>query len=179
MRTFKIISIGLILAAAAVFTITACNEKLDPAPSAQEEFVMVDGVKHLVARKKMASNNSAKIMEVYFNETLYPFLSLEQPYNPSTGEIEVGEYVQEGAPLYDTLFGDYYVSFWYAEDANPIGCQWRPDDKLTSTFGKYELKLVNGKYVSEFGDTHHACMAGGNGTDTRTLSGYIIWEEKD
>jgi hypothetical protein len=67
---------------------------------------------------------------------------------------------------------------FYTEGTLPVFCQYNGITGPSTPHGKYELKTVDGKLVSEFKKAQMECVEGSTGDAAFDIEGYVIWEEK-
>ncbi|MFT5725594.1 MAG: hypothetical protein ACI9JN_002719 [Bacteroidia bacterium] len=149
------------------------------------EFLEVNGVDMgQITSKKIIKNTGSRSTEirVKFGPN-YPSLTLVHEWDTDQDTMVAREYAPAKTSLYLPDLDLYEVGFNYSEGPAPNYCQYQgfdPDNDGEPPVPneKYELKLIKGKYVSEFGKAQLRCNnSPAKGDDNITVEGYVIWEE--
>ncbi|PCJ65163.1 MAG: hypothetical protein COA58_09880 [Bacteroidetes bacterium] len=143
------------------------------------EYLIINGTRYEGAdfvSKKFSGSNSTQELRIRLGAN-YPILVLEHEED-SNGEIVEREYDVNSLGSYFPDGDLYEVGVFYTEGSPPASCQYYGIDGPSTPHGKYELKKVDGKLVSEFGAAQMECVEGNTGDANLTIEGYVIWEEK-
>ncbi|PCJ67348.1 MAG: hypothetical protein COA58_03240 [Bacteroidetes bacterium] len=184
--TLKFLSV-VALAFSLSFFITGCGT--DDAPpkdggsgtTETAEYLIINGTRYeadeIVSKKFVVSNSHIKL-RIKLGSGVYPWFDIDHE-GTSTAELVEREY--DVAAEIGSYFPDgdlYEVGFYYAEGALPTYCRYLGITEPATPHGKYELKKVDGKLVSEFVKAQMECVDGNTGDANLTIEGYVIWEEK-
>ncbi|MFT5480828.1 MAG: hypothetical protein ACI9NN_001796 [Bacteroidia bacterium] len=175
-------TVAFLFVGAIIFTLPACGGD-DPKPTPDggttiEEYLIIDGKRYEgkdFVKKYFGQTNNSKILRIELGNS-YPLVSIEQDLVADTIPLRIYDLALGSA--YKPDFDLYEAQITAQDGPPPVHCQFTSVDKPSVPNGKYELKKMNGKVVSEFAKSSLKCVNGGNGTDERTIEGRVIWEEK-
>jgi hypothetical protein len=179
-----IFTLTLVLGLSTVLFTSCGNDDTPTTPggsttSAAKEYLIINGTRYEgedFFSKKFFYTNSTMELRIQLTEGFYPRIHINHE-GTVLEELVAREY--DVAPELGSYFpnGDQYeVGFYYAEGDMPGDCRYLGILNPTPPNGKYELKKVDGKLVSEFTKAQMDCR-GASKADI-AAEGYIIWEEK-
>ncbi|MFT4521655.1 MAG: hypothetical protein ACI8ZN_000593 [Bacteroidia bacterium] len=176
-------TVAFLFVGAIIFTLPACGGD-DPKPTPDggttiEEYLIIDGKRYEgkdFVKKSIVANNRTDQLRIILVNSTYPYVDIE--HERAGDSIPLRIYTPSDAADFFPDVDSYEVGFTSADGAKPVYCQFLSIYEPPTPHGKYEIKKVNGKILSEFGKVYMSCEAGGNGTDTRVVEGRVIWEEK-
>jgi len=148
----------------------------DTTTNAATEYLIIDGTRYESGdfTKRVYDQGGERKLQIKFGN-LYP--QMEIAHEPDDNdELDTRVYIPAKFSTYFPGGDTYEVGFWYAEGDLPSFCQNFALNEPSTPHGTYELKMVDGKLVSEFGVVQMEC-ADGNGKPISTIEGYIVWEE--
>ena len=148
----------------------------DTTSNATTEYLIIDGTRYESGdfTKRVYDQGGDRKLQIKFGN-IYP--QLEIAHEPDENdELVKREYIPYRSSSYFPGGDTYEVGFWYAEGPLPSFCQNFAIKEPSTPHGTYELKMVDGKLVSEFGVVQMECREG-NGKAISTIEGYLVWEE--
>ena len=148
----------------------------DTTSNAATEYIIIDGTRYESGdfTKRVYDQGGNRKLQIKFGY-LYP--QMEISHKPDDNdELDTRVYIPAKYSIYFPDGDTYEVGFWYAEGPLPSFCQNFALNEPSTPHGTYELKMVDGKLVSEFGVVQMEC-ADGNGKAISSIEGYIVWEE--
>jgi hypothetical protein len=152
------------------------TETTDTTGGDSKEYLIIDGTRYEPGdyTKRVYDQGGDRKLELTFGEGVYP--QLEIAHEPDDNdELDTRIYIPAKTSIYFPDGDAYEVGFWYAEGPLPTFCQNFALNSPSTPHGKYELKTVDGKLVSEFGTVQMDC-AEGNSKAISTIEGYLVWE---
>lgn len=143
------------------------------------EFFIIDGNRYEakdMKKKIIRKLNRITTMDIYLSNGVLPAVYLEHERVGDTLLPRIYEITN--SPRTNFEFEEFEVPIAYSEGALLVYCQFVSQYKPPTPHGKYELKRVGTKLVSEFGKALMTCVSGGDGKATSTIEGVVVWEEK-
>ncbi len=149
-------------------------------PTVIEEYLILDGKRYEgkdFYKKSVGSGTSNMILSIELGPN-YPVVEFTHEREEKSDTMVARVYNPAfGASSGDDFGWDVYVFGAYGSE--PLYCNYGSSDKPKIPHGKYELKKINGKYVSTFGKIQMDCEGGVDPTSLMVVEGQVIWENKN
>jgi len=148
----------------------------DTTTNAATEYLIIDGTRYESGdfTKRVFDQGGDRKLELEFGAR-YPLFIISQELDDND-ELVKREYIPYRSSSYFPGGDTYEVGIFYAQGDLPTYCQNFPIEEPSTPHGTYELKMVDGKLVSEFGVVQMECREGNN-KPASTIEGYLVWEE--
>ena len=190
-KNFRALLSGSVLAVATIvisLTQSGCGPDDKPTttpttvtPTVIEEYLILDGKRYEgkdFYKKVFANGNSDSYLNIQIGPN-YPLIEITHEREEKSDTMVARIYSPAQGQSSSDIFG-WEVYFFGAYGTQPLNCYFGSIDKPAIPHGKYELKKINGKYVSTFGKIQMVCGKGG-GTEGSIMvtEGQVIWENKN